>query len=145
MTHELAMLAFRTRRVGSALREPRYCEGDRPKSIEVGTRQLPNVRARRGMLLWRRALRRRAGGLTFALVGLLGAPAIADDSGADERAIGYSVYYWVTYQYPMSGYSVIPVDGIAPTAETIGARPEGSTGPGCQPRRRTPLGRELGR
>ena len=47
---------------------------------------------------------------------------LIDRIRTDPLAIGYSVYYWVTYQYPTSGYSVIAVDGIAPTADTIGAR-----------------------
>ncbi len=52
----------------------------------------------------------------------MGMGGLIDMIRADELAIGYSVYYWVTYQYPKSGYSVIAVDGIAPTAQAIGAR-----------------------
>lgn len=46
--------------------------------------------------------------------------ALIDMIRADPQAIGYSVFYWVTYQYPSTGYVVLPVDGVPPTATTIG-------------------------
>ena len=47
---------------------------------------------------------------------------LIDKISTDPQAIGYSVYYWVTYQYPQPGYSVIAVDGVNPAAQTIGDR-----------------------
>jgi phosphate transport system substrate-binding protein len=66
------------------------------------------------------------GGLTMPAwppdrtIGFMGA--LIDAVRADPLAIGYSVYYWVTYQYPSGGYRVLTVDGVAPTAATIDAR-----------------------
>lgn len=48
--------------------------------------------------------------------------ALIDRIREDPLAIGYSVYYWVTYQYAITGYRVLAVDGVAPTASTLGAR-----------------------
>lgn len=39
----------------------------------------------------------------------------------DPLAIGYSVYFYVTNQYPAGGYHVIAVDSIVPDATTIGS------------------------
>lgn len=47
--------------------------------------------------------------------------ALIDNIRSDPQSIGYSVYYWVTYQYPSTGYVVLPVDGVPPTAATIGS------------------------
>lgn len=66
------------------------------------------------------------GGLTMPAwppdrsVALMGA--LVDQIRRDPYAIGYSVYYWVTYQYWSGGYRVLAVDGVAPTGETIGTR-----------------------
>lgn len=48
--------------------------------------------------------------------------ALIDNVMRDPLALGYSVYYFVTYQYVSAGYRVLAVDGVAPTATTIGAR-----------------------
>jgi len=40
----------------------------------------------------------------------------------DSNSIGYSVYYYVTYQRPTHGAKTIAVGGVMPTAETIGTQ-----------------------
>jgi len=45
--------------------------------------------------------------------------ALVNEIAYDPLAVGYSVYYWVTYQYPVAGYRVLAVDGTGPTSATI--------------------------
>jgi len=40
----------------------------------------------------------------------------------DAQALGYSVYYYVTHQYPPGGFHLVAVNGIWPTALTIATR-----------------------
>ena len=47
---------------------------------------------------------------------------LLDAVAFDSNSIGYSVYYYVTYQRPTQGAKIIAVDGVMPTAETIGTR-----------------------
>lgn len=48
--------------------------------------------------------------------------ALIDAIRSDPYSIGYSVFYWVTYQYPRPGLRVLAVDGVAPSAVTIADR-----------------------
>jgi phosphate transport system substrate-binding protein len=45
--------------------------------------------------------------------------ALIDKIKSDPLAIGFSVYYYVTYQYSGVGHRVVDVEGIKPTADTI--------------------------
>lgn len=47
---------------------------------------------------------------------------LVDLVATDPLAIGYSVYYWITFQYPPRAYGVVSVDGVAPSRETIASR-----------------------
>lgn len=47
---------------------------------------------------------------------------LIDRIKTDPLAIGYSVYYFVTYQYPGAGYRALAMDGVAPDATTIASR-----------------------
>jgi phosphate transport system substrate-binding protein len=40
----------------------------------------------------------------------------------DTSALGYSVYYYVTHQYPPGGFHLVAVNGVWPTALTISTR-----------------------
>lgn len=48
--------------------------------------------------------------------------ALLDEIMGDRLAIGYSVFYFVTYQYVSAGYRVLAVNGVSPNASSIGAR-----------------------
>ena len=47
---------------------------------------------------------------------------LVDTIKDDALAIGYTVYYFWTYQYPSTGTKTIAVDGVEPTYDTIRAR-----------------------
>lgn len=49
-----------------------------------------------------------------------GMGALIDRIATDPLAIGYSVYYFVTFQYRAEGYRILSVDGTSPTADTLG-------------------------
>lgn len=44
---------------------------------------------------------------------------LVDMIKGDPDALGYSVYYYVTYQYSIGGMKLLAVDGVAPTPETL--------------------------
>jgi phosphate transport system substrate-binding protein len=46
---------------------------------------------------------------------------LVDALKQDPNGVGYSVYYYVTYQYPITGLKLIAVDGQRPTPSTIRA------------------------
>lgn len=55
--------------------------------------------------------------------------ALVDLIVQDQRSIGYSVFYYVTYQYPVRGFRVLAVDGVEPTVRSIETRAYPFTAP----------------
>ncbi len=50
---------------------------------------------------------------------IAGMGGLVDRIKEDPNALGYSVYYYVTWQYSIGGMRMVAIDGVAPGASTL--------------------------